>query len=154
MNVPELALHRSFGPGPFNNETSNWGDERWYANNIRNEFSADCIYGSDNLMPFSFGIPIVDNNGTLSYLTTLTYGNTTARPEQHLADRVTTFWARSRRRLRTELLSNVAMVGSTLIRDITPQYLVTLDSTQCHPLSISHDWRDDIVQLTLLDIEN
>ena len=38
VNVPELALHRSFGPGPFNNETSNWGDERWYANNIRNVF--------------------------------------------------------------------------------------------------------------------
>jgi len=38
VNVPELALHRSFGPGPFNNDTSNWGDERWYANNIRNVF--------------------------------------------------------------------------------------------------------------------
>ena len=38
VNVPELALHRSFGEGPFNNETSNWGDERWYANNIRNVF--------------------------------------------------------------------------------------------------------------------
>ena len=38
VNVPELAFHRSFGEGPFNNETSNWGDERWYANNIRNVF--------------------------------------------------------------------------------------------------------------------
>ena len=38
VNVPSLALHRSFGEGPFNNETSNWGDERWYANNIRNVF--------------------------------------------------------------------------------------------------------------------
>lgn len=37
VNVPELAFHRSF-EGPFNNETSNWGDERWYANNIRNVF--------------------------------------------------------------------------------------------------------------------
>jgi hypothetical protein len=31
---------------------------------------------------------------------------------------------------------------------------VTMDGVQCHPLAISHDWRDDIVQLTLLDIEN
>lgn len=148
----------SHGFGFTENMKSQMSSRREYvsknANNIRNEFSADCIYGSDNLMPFSFGIPIVDNNGTLSYLTTLTYGNTTERPEQHLANRVTSFWARSRRRLRTELLSNVAMVGSTLIRDITPQYLVTMDGVQCHPLAISHDWRDDIVQLTLLDIEN
>ena len=50
VNVPELALHRSFGPGPFNNETSNWGDERWYANNIRNVFWL-IKKGSDSALP-------------------------------------------------------------------------------------------------------
>ena len=38
VNVPSLALHRSFGEGPFNNQTDNWNDERWYVNNIRNVF--------------------------------------------------------------------------------------------------------------------
>lgn len=38
VNVPELALHRSFGEGPFNNKTDDWSDARWYVNNIRNVF--------------------------------------------------------------------------------------------------------------------
>ena len=38
VTVPSLALHRSFGEGPFNNQTDNWNDERWYVNNIRNVF--------------------------------------------------------------------------------------------------------------------
>ncbi len=38
VNVPSLALHRSFGEGPFANGTNNWGEERWYVNNIRNVF--------------------------------------------------------------------------------------------------------------------
>lgn len=119
--------------------------------NFHNTWESDCIYASDNDNAFGFGTIINPNDIAM---TTVPYGNTTERPEQHLANRVTSFWARSRRRLRTELLANVAMVGSTLIRDITPQYLVTMDGVQCHPLAISHAWRDDIVQLTLLDIEN
>jgi hypothetical protein len=38
VNVPSLAFHRSFGEGPFNNNTSDWSDDRWYVNNIRNVF--------------------------------------------------------------------------------------------------------------------
>lgn len=38
VTVPELALHRSFGEGPFNNKTDDWSDARWYVNNIRNVF--------------------------------------------------------------------------------------------------------------------
>ena len=44
VNVPSLALHRSFGEGPFTNlggvpEDQKWNyDERWYVWNIRNVF--------------------------------------------------------------------------------------------------------------------
>ncbi len=38
VNVPSLALHRSFGEGPFNNKTDDWSDARWYVNNIRDVF--------------------------------------------------------------------------------------------------------------------
>ena len=38
VTVPSLALHRSFGEGPFNNKTDDWSDARWYVNNIRNVF--------------------------------------------------------------------------------------------------------------------
>lgn len=38
VTVPELALHRSFGEGPFSNKTDDWSDARWYVNNIRNVF--------------------------------------------------------------------------------------------------------------------
>lgn len=38
VSVPSLALHRSFGEGPFTNKTDDWSDARWYVNNIRNVF--------------------------------------------------------------------------------------------------------------------
>ena len=38
VSVPSLALHRSFGEGPFNVKRDDWSEARWYVNNIRNVF--------------------------------------------------------------------------------------------------------------------
>ena len=114
------------------------------------EFNTDCIYASGNNMLFGYGV-VLEADG--KWMGQLTYGSTQQWVEQHLADRVALFWQRSRRRLHTELRANVAIVNTTLIRDITPQYLVTMDGVECYPISISHDWHDDIVQLALLDVE-
>ena len=43
LEIPSLALHRSFGEGPFvvgmdASGSEKWGEERWYVNNIRNVF--------------------------------------------------------------------------------------------------------------------
>lgn len=105
------------------------------------EWNADCIYASDNEMSFGYGVP---TNADGSLLTTVTYGSTDKHPEQHLADRVANYWSTSKRKLYTELRTNVINVP-------TPQDMVTIDATTGHPISISREWRDDILQLTLLE---
>jgi hypothetical protein len=86
-------------------------------------------------------------NPDYSYLETLVFsGSATAKhPEQHLADRVTGFWQTSRRRLAVELRRD-------LIADITPRHKVTIDGMTGYPIAISHEWRDDVTQLTILQL--
>lgn len=113
-------------------------------NSIRDEWNADCIFATDNNMPFGYGV-LINADGT--YMTGFRYNgsNVEVYPEQHLANRVTSFWSTSRRRLTLELMANA-------VADFTPMYLITVDDTTCHPISISREWRDDVLKITLLEI--
>jgi len=111
-------------------------------NNVREDFNADCIYGGDDRMNFSPGI-LINPDG--SYMTTVPFGITTARPEQHLADRVTSFWATAKRKLTLDLRAD-------RISEPSPMNRVKIDSTTGYPIAISHDWRDDITQLTVMEL--
>lgn len=111
-------------------------------NNVREDFNADCIYGGDDRMNFSPGI-LINPDG--SYMTTVPFGITTERPEQHLADRVTSFWATAKRKLTVDLRADK-------ITEPSPMNRVTLDSTTGHPIAISHEWRDDVTKLTILEL--
>ena len=117
-------------------------------NNVRMEWNADCIYATENNCKFSYG-ELINPDG--SFVTTVPYNGSNQRPEQHHANRVTNYWSSAKRRLKSELRSSITVSG-TVIRDISPQYKVTLDSTTCHPIAISHEWRDDITIFTLLQI--
>ena len=129
-----------------------WANTQTYKssnnNNVRMDWNADCIYASDNNMANGFGVLLNADN---THMTTVSYGGSNQRPEQHLADRVTTYWSASKRRMKTELRSSV-LVSSTLIRDLSPQHKLTLDGTTCYPISINQEWRDDITIFTLLQI--
>lgn len=113
-------------------------------NSVRNEYNVDAIYGSDDKAPQGYGL-LMNPDG--SYLSKMVFaGSATAKhPEQHLADRVTSFWQTSRRRLAVELRRD-------LIADITPRHKVTIDGMTGYPIAISHEWRDDITQLTILQL--
>ena len=113
-------------------------------NSVNNGWNADCIFASDNNMNYGYGL-VMEPNG--SFMATTSYGNnaTAEHPEQHLANRVTTYWASAKRRLGVELRSNV-------ITEPTPANKVTLDGTTLYPLAISHDWRDDVTKLTLIQM--
>ena len=111
-------------------------------NSVRNEWNADCIYATENACKFCYG-EIFDPSGAL--ITSVPYAGTTERPEQHLADRVTTYWRTSKRRIATELRANV-------VPDITPRYKVVLDGITAYPISISHDWWNDTMTLTILEL--
>ena len=113
-------------------------------NNIRDEFYSDCIYASDNDMNFGYGILSNPDN---TYLVTARYGNQDVIPEQHLANRVTAYWATAKRRLATELRSNAGSVSS-----VTPQTRVSLDGSTLYPIAFDHEWHDDITKLTLLEL--
>jgi hypothetical protein len=113
---------------------------------VRGEWNADCIFASENNMSFGFGI-LYDSD--YRFMDGMTYGSSTALvyPEQHLADRVASFWTTSKRRLRTELRSNA-------ISDITPQTKVTIDGTTTTPIAFGREWRDDVTIITFLELPN
>lgn len=124
--------------------------EYWQKNTnaVRDEWNADCIYGTENGNAFNYG-EIVNPDG--SFCETVPYGTTMERPEQHVADRVAAYWAEAKRKLSLNLLSNVVQ-GSVAIGDMTPGWLCTIDGTTCHPISIGHDWRDDVTKVTMIEM--
>ena len=113
-------------------------------NNVRSEWSTDCIYASDNDMGYGYGL-LINPDGT--FMETAVYGADNEHPEQNLADRVTTYWQVARRKVTAELLSNIANVAA-----ITPQKKVKLDIMVFYPLAITREWRDDITRVTLLEL--
>ena len=112
--------------------------------NVRDEWNADCIFASENSSKFGYGV-LINPDG--SYFTTTTYGSSTTpvRPEQHLADRVTSYWASAKRKLELDLRTDA-------IADISPVYKMTVDGTTLYPIAISHNWRDDVTTLSLMEL--
>lgn len=111
-------------------------------NQTHEEWNADCIFASDNNMEYGYGLLM---NADGSFMATAPYAAGNEHPEQHLANRVANYWAVSRRRLGGDFRANT-------IADISPQYKVTINGTTCHPVAVSHDWRDDVVKLSLLEM--
>ena len=105
-------------------------------------------------MKFCFG-EIFNADGT--FFSTVPYNNglISFRPEQHLANRVASYWRTSRRRVKMEIKSNVAVTegsGSVAIGDISPRHKLSFESGTFHPISISREWRDDLTQMTIIEI--
>ena len=118
------------------------------SNNVRDKWTQDCIYASynDNLMTYGSGLLINPSGSSTPFVITLSYnGGTPVHPEQHLVDRVTTYWATAKRKL-------TAKLRAERITEPSPMHLVTLDSTTGHPISISHEWSDDVVYLTIMEL--
>ena len=117
------------------------------------EMDIDCIYASANTMKFCFG-ELFNSDGT--FFNTVPYGQNNYRPEQHLANRVASYWASSKRRMYLEMRSDEPVADATgtvaVIGDVDPRTKVTVDGTECYPIAISREWRDDVVELTVLEI--
>ena len=118
------------------------------ANNVRNEFNADCIFASNDLslnavLAYGFGI-LINPDGTFmdsfNYLGLI--GNI---PEKHLAKRVTDYWAASKRKLEIELRTDI-------VSGVTPHDKTSVDGTTCYPIAIGHEWRDDVTKVTLMEV--
>ena len=120
---------------------------------IRNEQNIDLVYATDNNMKFGYGLLM---NTDYSYMTIAEYRYQTqyARPEQHFADRIAAFWEESKRVVTTDLRTDVVEASEK----ITPMSHLVLDGTQFRTLSISHQWRDDVTTVkmiqSLIEIED
>ena len=121
---------------------SQFGYKNTNGNKVRDEWNADCIYATENACKFGYG-ELFNSDGT--FVENVTYGQNQARPEQHLANRVSAYWATSKRKLAVELMSDQ-------ISAVTPMNKASIDGTTGYPVSINHDWRDDITQLTIIQL--
>ena len=111
-------------------------------NKVRDEWTDDLIWASENNLSRGYGT-VLNTDG--SRMDTVQIAGTDIHPEQSKVNRVANYWAASKRNLKLDLRSNA-------IADIMPYNKVAIDSQNFHPISIGHDWWDDIVTLNLLEI--
>ena len=120
---------------------------------IRKVFSEypDILYGFTDLSYCSY-----KESYRSALVFAVPYGEQQEHPEQHLADRVADYWGTSKRRITTELLSNVAQSvvggGNVIIGNILPSNKVTVNGSTFAPAAIGRDWREDVVRISLMEI--
>lgn len=114
-------------------------------------WNADCIFASDNNMEYGYGL-LMNADGTFMPSAPYAAGTSAQRPEQHLANRVATYWGQSRRRIKADLQSQAPISNVAILNAINPGVLLSLDGSTCHPIAISHDWRDDVTTVTMLEM--
>lgn len=119
------------------------------SNSAQDEWNRDTIWASDNLMKWGFGLVLAPD--TCSPRGKQPYNNNAVvqYPEQHLVNRVTSYWSSSKRRLKVQLRTN-ELTGSK--PEPTPADKVTLDGTTFQAISINHEWADDVTTLYLLQV--
>ena len=114
-------------------------------NAIRNEQNIDLVYASDNDMKFGYGL-LMNSDYSYSGWAEYRYQTLTERPEQHFADRIAEFWAQSKRVVTTDLRTDVVEQSAP----ITPLSHLVLDGTHFRTLAVSHQWRDDITTVKMI----
>jgi hypothetical protein len=100
------------------------------------------IFATDNGNQFGLGL-LLNPDG--SYCTEVTCDGLQQRPEQFLADRMARWGNHVRRSLALNLRTDQ-------IPDISPLYYILAEEMSLYPLSISHQWADDITILGLYEV--
>ena len=113
------------------------------SNESNEEWNADCIFASDNNMEYGYGLLL---NYAGNIISKVRYGSSFQHPEQHLANRVATYWDSDKMRLDTELWNIGAVAG------VSPDKTVSLAGVTGVPVAISHDWRDDLMKMVLIEL--
>lgn len=104
---------------------------------IEEIWSADTIFASDNDFVFGYGV-LMNPDGT-------PFTGNSDKPEQHLADRIMNYWQASRRKIVCELLKPSVM-------ELSPRVVGTIDGTLVYPISVSHNWKDDVVGVVFFEL--
>ena len=84
---------------------------------------------------------------TFEYMQGARYGDLVLQhPEQHLADRIVNFWAAAKRLVTADLQTQMVEQSAP----ITPLSHMVLGQTHFRTLAISHQWRDDVTTLKMI----
>lgn len=145
-------------PDNFDPGWSTVGEQEFVAKNgtnVSDETNIDNIYGCDGRLAFGYGILINPNGRFFKDW----YDTGSGAMEQHLADRIVSYWSTSKMSRTIDALPGIQLVvgalgsGNYLASDkISPLYQVAMSSKNFHAISISHQWRDDVTRYTLLEI--
>lgn len=128
-------------------------DYKKKTDNVGEEWSTNTIFATDNYMRFGYGL-VIDTKENLYYEgepstdPNADYFNKHIQPEQQLADRVAAFWAKSKRKVECNLRTDLVEPTTK----ITPKSLLVIDGTTMYPVAISHAWRDDITNVSAIEI--
>ena len=115
---------------------------------VKEEYSIESPYGSNQGVPPAYGLLM---NADGSYMEDVQYYGARERPEVHLCNRVVNYWATSKRKIECELLAHDG-TSATVADGINPRDLVSIDGSTMYPISISRNWRDDVVMLSLMEV--
>ena len=102
---------------------------------IHDNYETETIFTTYEYSVFGFGVVL--NEKFLYYR----FG----KPEQNLANRIINYWRASRRKIDCELRSD------KIIR-LTPRVAGIIDGTGVYPLSVSHNWRDDVEGVVFIEL--
>jgi hypothetical protein len=95
-------------------------------------------------MKYGYGLVMEPTN---EYMTGARFGSLTLEhPEQHYANRIANFWASAKRVITSDLQTNAVEQSD----HITPRSHLVLGATHYRTLAISHQWRDDITTIKMI----
>ena len=95
------------------------------------QYDVDTIFASDPYGSFGSGrLPII--------------AYTILEPEQDLANRIAAYWATSKRRLAIDIVATALPAAAV-------NSILTIAGSNMHATAIAHNWRDDVVRLTLTE---
>lgn len=113
---------------------------------VKESWSESTMFATDNYMQFAPGT-VQNPDGT--YFGGWNYSQHqtgTMQPEQHMVNRVASYWSASKRMITCDVRADL------LTMEPKPNQKITIDTTECYPMAISRDWRNDVITLKLIEI--
>ena len=104
------------------------------------EISVETLFASDNANGYGLAVLM---NANYSKLRTVQYGSTGEHPEQHLADTMAAYYAVPSRKLTVSVQSHLT--------PLAPADTVERDGADFIQLAVTHEWRDDVEKITLIE---
>ena len=127
-------------------------------NNSRSdeELDTDVIYATDKNALYGYGL-VMDADG--AFTQGINVAGAMTPFEQVLANRISSYKSRDRRKITCELRTNVnaSVISSGASQNLpiggsTPLRMIRIDGVNFAPISISRNWRDDNIIFTLLEL--